>query len=331
MAQAKALVLSISSNMKQLSSFSRQIYVLLISLSLSILSGFVPDWTGVPFSTAEQILLSVALFIGFLQLDILYKISEIEGKQTKEFEMWRVQSQGDQELINIRSYFAAIVKDAHGPNDLFVSYFMKDLQDFDRRARNAAERQELRASSDYIVNVEGVFDSFLGEPEKILKYTWPLAVNERLFEEPAWRRFFEVSINMLESKNIEGIRVLFVLEDMDIVKQPIVIKLLDYFYLTRRLEAKLIKSDEFRVICSQNGLPSNFLDFGIYGRRMLFRSEQYIPEYVGVYTKDVAVVRMYIKLFDEIWNSPGATRKHQSSASGSISLEDLFLAEQSTL
>jgi hypothetical protein len=302
----------------------KQVTVLLLSLTVSILLGFVPDWTGVPFSTPEQVLLSVGLFIAFLLLDILWLIALIVGKQAKEQTLWRLRAPGDQDLHNIRASFAQIVQRSYGEDDLFVTYFQKEFQKLDWQIRDAAEKQELRVISDYYLNAHSVFEAFLGEDNPVLRYTWPIQLNEKLFSEHAWMRFFEITVNLVEQKKIRWIRVILILEQLSIVHSSRTRKLFDFFHTNTHFDCRYILQEVFQTLCAESAIPPTYLDFGVYGTQMLFRSEQYRPEYIGVFTKDTNLIRMYTKLFDTLWESVGVARRNPSTAVQPVTLDELI-------
>ena len=78
------------------------------------------------------------------------------------------------------------------------------------------------------------------------------------------------------------------------------------------------------AVCDTNGISSQFLDFGIYGPKMLFITEQYIPTHKGTYYKDETKVKHYHRLFDEVWNSDAITRPNPSNCTSKIDLSDLI-------
>lgn len=305
---------------------NKQIGILVVSLGVSIGAGFTLE-----FLRAEQILFTLGLFSACVLIDILWVIGTNAFRQAKEYEIWCVRDHADKELLNIRYHVDEISKMAHGGKDLFVAHFMKEIHNLADKIKNAAEKQELRTASDFYIKAEDIFDSFLGDPNPVLRYTWPIGDTDRLFEEPAWWRFFEVTASMAEQKKIKGVHAILVLDGSQSKELSRIQKLLDFFKTNTGQECRIIKSDAFERICRENSIPTNYLDFGIYGERMLFRSEQYAPEYIGVYTKDSGIIRSYSIFFDTLWNSPAVMEKNPSKAATQVTTEDLIRSDADEL
>jgi hypothetical protein len=302
----------------------KQISVLSLSLTVAVLLGFVPKWSGVQFSLPEQTLLTVGLFVAFLLLDVLWILGNEAVRHVKEYKLWVIRNDADRELANIRHGFAEIAQMSHGGKDLFVSHFMKEVHNLAQKVKDAADKQELRTASDFYIKAEDIFESFVGDPNPVLRYTWPICSKDKLFEEPAWWRFFEVKSRMVEQKAIKGARAMLILDCPESLSIPRIKKLLDFFHTNPGQECRIIMAEAFQRICSENGIPVNYLDFGIYGNRMLFRSEQYAPEYIGVYTKDTGVIQVYSKFFDALWDSPAVTKVNPSTSVATVTVDELM-------
>lgn len=302
----------------------KQIIVLVISLAVSIFLSFVPAWTGIELTLYEQILFSISLFIVFLLLDILWIVAHRLNQLSREAELWLLRNNGDWELSNIRTSFAKIVQDSYGKRDLFVAHFMKEFQRLSNKIKDVTEKQELRVAADHFLSVENVLDAFSGEDERIWRYTWPLSAGEKLFDELPWRRYFEATSKMLNEKKIECSRSILILDNLALIKDSRIEKLMNFFHSNQKMDCRLISYDVYQKICFDNGLPSHYNDFGIYGRRLLFRTEQYKPEIIGTFSKDINLISNYVNLFDAMWTSDSITRKNPSTVTEIVTLEDLF-------
>jgi hypothetical protein len=297
----------------------KQVVILLLSLVLSLAAAF---WTS--FSRADQILLTIGLFMALLLIDIIWLLATAAQRQSKEYELWQLRDAADVELANVRHHFAEIAQMSHGGNDIFVSHFMKEIHDLSRSIKDAADKQELRTASDFYIKAKDIFGAFLGDPNPVLRYTWPISESDKLFEEPAWFRFFEVKARMVEQKEIKGARALLILDGPHMLTLPRIVKLLDFFHTNPGQECRIIMKDAFQRICTENNIPCTYLDFGIYGQRMLFRSEQYAPEYIGVYTKDTGTIQAYSKFFDTLWDSPAISKANPSVSNAIVSIQELM-------
>lgn len=302
----------------------KQIIVLIISLVVSIVFSFVPEWTGIELTLYEQILFSLSLFIVFLLLDILWIVAHRLNQLSRETDYWLLRNNGDWELSNIRASFAKIIQDSYGKRDLFIAHFMKEFQRVSNEIKDVTEKQELRVAADHFLSVENVLDAFSGDDERIWRYTWPLSAGQKLFDDLPWKRYFEATTKMLIDKKIECIRSILILDSASLINDHRIKKLMDFFYSNERMDCRFILHNVYNKICSDNGLPPHYIDFGIYGRRLLFRTEQYEPEIIGTFSKDANLINNYVKLFDAMWNADSITNKNPSIVTEIVTLEDLF-------
>src|SRR6266436_10287137 len=125
---------------------------------------------------------------------------------------------------------------------------------------------------------------------------------------------------MVMHGKLNGIRAMFVFDDLTICNSPRVKKLLDFFQTHKGLECRIVRKDDFEAISTSNGIPLNYIDFGIYGDRLLYRSEQYKPEIIGVFTKDPVLIRNYTGLFETIWDMPGIARNNPSRETSVVTI-----------
>lgn len=305
------------------SEIKRQVIVLILSLTISILLSFVPEWTGTPIKLAEKILFILGLFNVFQLLNILWTVSNSAARQAKEYELWSLREIGDRELTNIRACFAQIVRESYGEKDLFVTHFIEEFHELANKIENVAKRQELRVQADHFLHVDNVLDAFQGDHEKIWRYIWPISADGKLFDNLPWKRYFEATAGMVR-QNIEQIRAIIILDDLRLTAVPRVKKLLDFFYTSEAMDCRIIKRVDYETICADNNIPANYLDFGIYGTRLLFLTEQYEPDIIGIFTKNAILIRNYKNLFDTMWNSTSITKPNPSNTTRIVTLGELF-------
>jgi hypothetical protein len=309
---------------------NKQIIVLIISLGVSIFLGFVPSWTGIEISVNEQTLLTIEVFIAFLLLDVLWIVSHRLNQLSKQHDLWTLRESGDSELSNIRSSFANIVHNSYGKRDLFVAHFLKEFQRLSRMIREVTDNQELRVAADHFLSVDNVVDAFWGDDERIWRYTWPVQPDEKLFGELPWKRYFEVTAKMLQKGDIESIRAILIVDNISTIESPRIKALLDFIKTTDNMDCHIIETRNYQRVCEDNGVPPHFKDFGIYGSRLLFRTEQYESEnheIIGTFSKNTELIQNYISLFDAMWHSVSVSTENPSTRTTSVSLETLFKAD----
>jgi len=302
----------------------RQIVVLVVSLLASFAFVWIFDLTGVDFSTSEQFIFGVLLFVAFLLLDVFFLANKIAGREAREEELWTLREPFDKDLTNVRNCFIRIIRESYGDKDLFVAHFTKQVHQLGESIMDVAEKRELRVQADHFLSVENVLDAFQGDSERIWRYTWPIHAEQRLFDDHPWKHYFEKTTTMVEQAEIKEIRAVLVLDEPQLVEAPRVKRLLDFYHTNRGFECFIINQQDFQSICTANSVPVHYIDFGIYGNRLLFLTEQYEPEIIGVFTKDTTRIQHYKNLFDSLWGSVSVGRKNPSTAAQRVTLEELY-------
>lgn len=227
-------------------------------------------------------------------------------------------------LHDINGFYYSINKESHGDNDLFVTYAKKEIEKLHNVLGKAATQKEFSISSDYIINAGGVFDAFSQTTEKILKMTFPVMNGETIFTSAADIHFFEVLKSKVASKEVNAVNVIVILEDIQLESDSKVTKLLDFFKATQNYNCKIALLNDFRAVCETNGISSQFVDFGIYGPKMLYIAEQYVPIHKGTYYKEENRIRHYTRLFDEVWESDTITHQNPSTNTTPVELAELI-------
>ena len=193
-----------------------------------------------------------------------------------------------------------------------------------------AEKGELRVRADHFLNVENVTDSFLGDTDRILRHIWPIQGNEKLFDNLPGKRYFEVTGDMARNGQITCIRSIVIFDEPSVAQTPRVMKLLDFFKTNTVVECRVMQHADYETLCTDNSIAPH-CDFGIYGNRLLFLTQQYEPVIAGTFTKDTDLIARYIRLFDSMWNSLSVTKQNPSQATTAVSVEELFTFDETPL
>lgn len=298
-----------------------QVIIVLASLATSIGLAFLPDWTKKTFSLPEQVILSVTLFSAFILLDLCYLVSKRLQLKIKEVRLWKLKELGDRELSNVRESFFKLIENSYGDKDLFVTHFIKHLRQLEQEIKQAADTNELYVQADHFLSAKNILDGFLGSEERVVRWTWPVSGNDKLFDDLPWKHFFEKTAQMAQSGNIKSVKAIFIIDSSDEIDSPRFQKLLRFFKTNPNMECRLILAKDYQYVCRDNHVPSNYQDFGIYGDRLLYRTYE---EAKGAFSKHSPTIENYIKLFDTMWSSVGITRENPSTDSTKVTIEDLF-------
>lgn len=316
-----------------------RVWIMIGSILLSAVVTVVSAWKlGVEdVNVANKVTLSfdslnigISLILGcstFIIVELIslvfYSISYTHQKIEDEKFMDNI-TEYSQKLHEINRFYYQISKESHGEQDLFVIYARKEIEKLYAVLETAANQKVFSISTDYIVNAGGVFEAFSQTNKKILKMTFPVYITDSaIFTNSADMHFFEVLKAKVDSKLVESVEVIVILEDEVLLEREYVVKLLDFFNAARNYECKIAYKADFETVCESNGINSQFIDFGIYGPKMLYVTEQYVPP-KGTYYKDETKIRQYHLLFDEVWTSDVITQPNPSSNCIEIALTELI-------
>ena len=283
--------------------------LLLVSLLVSGILSYASYFFGVT-TLVETIIVGL---LGTIALDFMILIlnldklaisnnSELEGLQ-KYLDKAKLAEEYQETFSSMEKDFLEIKAAKHGPRDLFVSHLTTEIEGLQAKLSEAARRKELRIRSDFIVNVEGVFDSLSVSSDKSVKITFPIDSGEPWIGDASDQRFLEVLLDQVTSGAVSSLEVLFLLDDLSSEEESIVFKICGWLNKKSRFSAKVGTQTDFKNICALNSLDPNFIDFGIYGPEMLFRTTNAGAEHEGIYTKDSTLVARYASVFKEFWNS----------------------------
>lgn len=308
----------------------RQILVLVLQLVVSVLVTIWPDWGRLEFTKADEVLLGSSLFVAFLLLDILWVTSRLAARNSREDSLWIIRDECDTHLRNISQSYARLLRDAYGSSDLFVGHFRSAVRRLEQSITEVAESRRLRVQADHFLNVDNVLDAFQGDSELIWRYTWDINDgSDRLFDELAWRRYFERTADMVRGGQIKEVRTILVLDDANVTSAPRIEALLRFFRTHSGFSCCTVLKEDFRTLCNDSDVPGKCIDFGIYGRRLLFLTEQYEPSVTGVFTKDQALIERFCRLFDSMWGSPSVAKPNPNRGTDTVTLEELYALDES--
>ena len=251
--------------------------------------------------------MSGATFLVVATFEILWFAKSAYELRSEEYALWEVRDEVDEWLRGIREAFARIQADSHGGADLFVAHFQRALSDLTLQIGRAAHERELRVWSHHFGSVRNVMSVFAGVEYPTYWCTWPIGSGERLFEDSHWKSYFTQIIGMVESGNIKSVKTLLVVEDWEQLNERRVRSLAGFYGAIRGMEFAVVAKAEYLQFRRDAELPPGDVDFGIYGTRLLFRTESE-AEKAGVFCKDQGLIRRYRNFFDTIWEHPD-TRK----------------------
>ena len=98
----------------------------------------------------------------------------------------------------------------------------------------------------------------------------------------------------MDSKEVDGVEVILIYDDKKLLDRSDVKKLLNFFSAEEGYTCKVALLNDFKTVCESNGVSSQFVDFGIYGPKMLYITEhisQYIKEHIIKMRQEFGIIR----------------------------------------
>lgn len=283
-------------------SFLTIVISFLISIIVALISIYV-QFDG--FQTVTTTMLSFLCSEYFVH-SLVLKSKYFKAK--KDYRIMANINEWSEKLYEMNNYCEMILKNSHGRKDLFVVTCLRSINNLHYLLRTAAIEQRIEITTDYIINSTGVFEALNVASSKTIELTFPIdEIGDELMQSAEDKKFFETAYKMAEEKQVDKIRILLILEEQSLLEDERLLLLCKFYQINATYECKYILKKDFIVACEHNLVPTNNLDFGIYGPKMLFRVEQYDP-YIGVYSKDENQVQRYHALYEEVWNFESVTR-----------------------
>ena len=297
------------------------------SLVVTIVSTFIPGWTDRPFKPPEQVILAVSVFSAFLVIDVLLLVRTVAATRQKELERWGAEEALDAHLTAIRKEYSALVRKRHGDDDLFVAHYNREIRDLGSDIHKSSHLDELWVGDRHSQTVGKVMSAFLAETKPVHRSVWIMEPNERLFELQPDREYVSDFVKAATKRSFGGVRTLCVVASEEHLKDVRIRAFLDFYKTTPKFECRVVLAKEYESALADDQISAEFIDFGIYGTRMIFLTASYEGVRKGVFVRRKAEVDKYIELFDRIWNSQFA-KANPSNRKCRLTLEELIVIDE---
>lgn len=285
-----------------------RVIVLIVSVLLSIVTGVISAICG--FDVFMSITTGMLTFLSVEVINISWLLGSVYFEQHREKKFLDKINQYSMKFQEINNFYYEIERDSQGEKDLFSVTCSKAIDNLYLLLKNASESKKIEITSDYIINVSGVFEALNVTHDKKVRLTFPVSeIGKSIIPSSEDRKFFETIYNKINEKEISDLLILIVLANEDLLNDPQMELLLEFYAKNSKYECKYILAEDFIEACENNKISTSSLDFGIYGPKMLFVEENLHP-YKGIYYKDESIIERYTKLFDEVWNFEAITHSN---------------------
>jgi hypothetical protein len=292
-----------------------------VLLSISVPAG--ASLLGAPISGTEGVILGTSLFVATSVLEMLYYLVQLRERAIREDVLWDTHATTDAMLANIRKSIRSLEVGVDARTDLFLRYFENRVHDLDADLRHTASSRELRLDSQYLDLSGPLLASFAGRETDVIRIVHLLSQNDSLFNVHEAQWFYRV-FDAVAAGRVREVRRLLVFENEAEKDDSRSVRLVRFHHHAEGYHYRLIGKLFFDRLARDFRLQGEFVDFGIYGARYLYRAILYEEDdLVGFYSRDPVIMARYADFFDFCWSSP-TSRLMDPDGLQPLALEDLF-------
>jgi hypothetical protein len=284
-----------------------QIIKVIVPIVIALILSYDPVKIKFSTTTFERIVISCITYILWTCIDILRYSKKAYERELHHAEIWSIDSDFELLLNNIRKHYHDISKQFYGSRDLYKDYFIEKLSSLLEIIKNSAEKHELYVENYHFSSTELVLDAFKGAEVKILRYVWILEYNEPFFND-IWKNYCMQIDDTIKQHQIKEVRALFLrVPDLNVFDERVA-ALLGFYTYSKGYDYRIIDNNIYNRLLHDSQIDEEYIDFGIYGNRYLFRTKKYEPIPCGDFSKDKSLIDRYIKFFDLVWKSPSSIK-----------------------
>ena len=278
----------------------------MIAVVVAVAVPIVSDRLGMTTSLKEQVYVGVGTWMVGMIIQIAYSLHLFQCERLEDRHVLEVIDAGDCLLLELQSRFREIAaRTLSGrPNRVFIDYCHRSLKNSLNVARRAAQRGELEVRDHHFDTIDTVLAAFAGCQDRTFRCVWLIESGDRLFDK-YWREYMksivELSRQRRRTRRVQ-VRILFVLEDQAQFERASVKTVLSFVATERNFKYRLMSQMDYQSRLGDSNLDNGYLDFGIYGDHLLFRTTSYEPN-IGVFSDDQTVIATYRRMHDTAMNA----------------------------
>ena len=277
----------------------------LIAVGVSIVATAVTYRLGWTQTLEQNIVVVVTVWVIGMIFQIASSLHSLHDDQLRKKQVLQVIDDVDRSLLELQSRFREIAtRQLSGrPNRVFIDYCRRSLESSLKVARHAAQRGELEVQDHHFVTMETVLAAFEGCQDRTFRCVWLIERGESLFDNH-WREYMKALLELSRARRGRRVRVriLFVLEDQEQLERQSVRKALGFVASERGVEYELILRTDYISRLEDGRLDQQYVDFGVYGDHLLFRTKSYEPN-IGIFSDDRTIIGAYLQMHDTAMGS----------------------------
>ena len=278
----------------------------LIALGVALVATAGASWLDDPPTPKENIIRVVGVWVVGMIFQMAHSLHSFHVDRLETKHLLDVIDAEDCLLLEFQSRFREVAtKRLSGkPNRVFIDYCRRSLQNSLDVVRSAA-RGELEVRDHHFDTIDSVLGAFQGCRDRTFRCVWRVEAGEELFDE-TWREYManlvDLSRERFSHRRVQ-IRILFVLTDAAQLERPSFRRVLGFVSAEKGFMYRIILQEAYETQASDRGLDQQYIDFGVYGDHLLFRTRSYGRTNMGVFSDNQAVIETYRQMHDGAMNA----------------------------
>lgn len=288
----------------------------LASLSVAILVTIATYFLDLAPTLRRALVVVILAWVTQMVFYIAYSLHSFHVERLEFKHILEVIDSGDVVLLELQSRLREIAaRPLSGrPNRVFIDYCHRSLRGTLRVASDAAQRGQLHVRDHHFDTVDKVMDAFDGCVDRTFRCVWLLDDGE-LFD-ASWRQYVRCLVDLSQKPRAQhrvDVHVLFVFEDQNdagngaaVLRRPAVRNVLAFVAAARGFQGRLIAKSDYDAQLRDANLADEYLDFGVYGDHLLFRTTSYEPSNEGVFSVEATLIARYRRMHDLAMSCPAS-------------------------
>ena len=191
---------------------------------------------------------------------------------------------------------------------VFNTYCKQELESFVDRVSHAAQKGDLVVNEHHFQTMNDVLDAF-GETNRVYRGVWKIEEGEPLFD-TAWQQYMRELVTLTvaaeRTKRIT-VELLLVIDKRETLDRRAVKIVVGYLRPRKKkgLNYQIVTEETYDEFVRDSQLDTKYIDFGVYGEELLYRTETYDPKR-GMFSEDKGTIRKYRKTHEAAMGSARA-------------------------
>ena len=283
------------------------------TLAAAVFSILITTATHYWLSPQSSLTIKILVFAGTWVVGMIFQIAaslhllhidRLENKHVLE-----VINKGDSLLLELQLRLREIASRglSEGLNRVFIDYCHRSLGSTLNLAQRAAQCGELEVRDHHFDTIETVLAAFEGCRDRTFRCVWLVEKDDSLFDK-FWREYMQSLIRLSQRRQKNQrvqVRILFVCTDEAQLDRASVKTAFGFVSNERGFEGRMMLQKDYKGRLQDAAVDQSYLDFGIYGDHLLFRTKSFEPN-IGVFSDDQVIIKAYSALHD---NAMGAAEQ----------------------